>query len=470
MDKSKIRDLHNALAVERPRWIEKSRYYHDDIGSFVASLVGPGDSVLEIGCGIGGLIGSLKCRFAVGVDLSEAMIRLARQRYGSCRFVTGDAEDLPLRSTFDIVILADTIGFLPDMQKAFEGLGAVTDKRSRVLIMHYNYLWEPVLSFLEAVGLKMPQPVQNWLPIQDIENLLYLSGFEIIRRGYRLLLPVGLPWVSTFFNRFLAKLPVIRRLCLIQWVIAKPLPRPEAPGSVSSSVVVPCRDERGNIRDLVRRVPTMGKSTELIFVDGASTDGTVEEIRKVQKEYPGRNIRLIEQGKAGGKGDAVHMGFERATGDVMMILDADLTVAPEDLPRFFDALVQGKGEFINGTRLVYPMEKQGMRFLNRVANQCFGILFTFSLEQRFTDTLCGTKALWKRDYEKIRMGRDYFGNFDPFGDYDLIFGGARRNLKMVELPVRYRERTYGITKTKRFVHGWLLLKMSWIAMKKLKFI
>lgn len=470
MEKSKIRDLHNALAVERPRWTEKSRYYHDDIRSFMASLVRPENSILEIGCGIGSLIGSLKCRFAVGVDISEEMIRLARQRHRSCHFVAGDAEDIPLRHTFDTVILSDTLGFLSDIQKAFEKLRGVTDKRSRILITHYNYVWEPLLNFLEAVGLKMRQPVQNWLPIRDIENLLYLSGFEIVRRGHRLLLPVRLPWVSTFFNRFLAKLPVIRRLCLVQWVIAKPVARPEGTASISCSVVVPCRDERGNIRDLVRRLPTMGKSTELIFVDGASTDGTVEEIRKTQKEYPDRNIRLIEQGKAGGKGDAVHKGLERATGDVVMILDADLTVAPEDLPKFFDALVQGKGEFINGTRLVYPMEKQGMRFLNRVANQCFGILFTYLLEQRFTDTLCGTKALWRRDYEKIRRGGDYFGNFDPFGDYDLIFGAARQNLKMVELPVRYRERTYGRTKIKRFFHGWLLLKMSWIAMKKLKFV
>jgi hypothetical protein len=419
------------------------------------------------------------------VDLSEEMIRRARQRYRSCRFVAGDAESLPLKSVFDCVVLSDTIGFLPDVQKAFEELRRVTDKRSRVIITHYNYLWEPVLNFLEAVGLKMRQPVQNWLPIQDVENLLYLSGFEVVKRGYRLLLPSGfeivrrghrlllpirIPWISTFFNRFIARLPVIRRLCLVQWVIAKPVARPEADGSVSCSVVVPCRDERGNIGELVRRVPQMGKSTELIFVDGASTDGTLEEIKRAQREYPDRDIRLIEQGEGRGQGDAVHKGFERSTGDVLMILDADLTVIPEDLPKFFEALIQGKGEFINGTRLVYPMEKQGMRFLNRVGNQCFGILFTYLLEQRFTDTLCGTKALWKRDYEKIKRGRDYFGNFDPFGDFDLIFGASRQNLKIVELPVRYRERTYGRTKTKLFFHGWLLLKMSWIAMKKMKFV
>ena len=316
----------------------------------------------------------------------------------------------------------------------------------------------------------MPQPLQNWLPLEDIQNFLFLSGFEVIKKNYRLLFPKRIPWLSSFFNRFLAKLPLIRKLCLVEWVIAKPVGEPEDARSVSSSVVIPCRNEKGNIKEVVRRTPTMGRSTELVFVDGASTDGTVEEIERVQREYPDRNIRLIHQGQPNGKCDAIHKGFARATGDLFLILDADLTVAPEDLPKFFDALVKGKGEFINGTRMVYPMERQAMRWLNILGNKFFGSVFTYLLEQRFTDTLCGTKAFWKRSYEKLRRERSYFGNFDPFGDFELIFGASKLNLKILELPVRYHERSYGTTKIRRFIHGWLLLKVSWIAIKKLKFV
>jgi glycosyltransferase involved in cell wall biosynthesis len=331
-------------------------------------------------------------------------------------------------------------------------------------------LWEPVLKFAERVGLKMAEPTQNWLPLEDLQNLIYLAGFEVIKKGYRFLLPAKIPVLSAFFNQFLAKLPLIQKLCLVEWLIAKPVSRPRDAATVTTSVVIPCRNERDNIEDAVLRTPPLGASTELIFVDGVSNDGTVQEIERMQKAHPEKKIRLVHQGAAKGKCDAVYKGFAAAKGDVLMILDADLTVPPEDLPKFFHALIDGKGEFVNGTRMVYPMDKQAMRFLNLLGNKFFGLVFSYLLEQRFSDTLCGTKVLWKKDFEKIRDGRAYFGEFDPFGDFDLIFGASKQNLKIVEIPVRYRERVYGITKIRRFFHGWLLLRMCWIAMKKLKFV
>jgi glycosyltransferase involved in cell wall biosynthesis len=226
----------------------------------------------------------------------------------------------------------------------------------------------------------------------------------------------------------------------------------------------------------------MGSHTEIIFVDGNSNDGTVEMIEEVIRENAGRrDVKLIHQVPPGsadgaghgkmlklGKGDAVRKGFAAAQGEVLMILDADLTVPPEDLPKFYLALVEGSGDFINGSRLVYPMEREAMRFLNKLANKAFGALFTWLIEQRLKDTLCGTKVLLKRDYERIVAGRSFFGDFDPFGDFDLLFGAAKQSLKIVEVPVRYRERTYGDVKIRRFKHGLLLLKMSAIAFAKLK--
>jgi glycosyltransferase involved in cell wall biosynthesis len=338
------------------------------------------------------------------------------------------------------------------------------------VITHVNHLWEPVLRLAQRLGLMTPQKRQNWLALADIENLLFLSGFEVIKSGYRLLLPVWVPFVSWIANRLVAKLPGVRKLCLVQYVIARALPRPAAAADeYSVSVVIPCRNERGNIESAVQRTPEMGRATELIFVDGNSTDGTAPEIERVANLYANRRtIRLLHQGDGIGKGDAVRKGFAAAAGDVLMILDADLTVPPEDLPKFYAALATGKGEFINGTRLVYPMERQAMRTLNLVGNKFFSLAFTWLLEQRFRDTLCGTKVLFRRDYEKIVANRHYFGDFDPFGDFDLIFGASRLNLKIVEVPVRYRERTYGTTNISRFRHGWLLLRMCLVAFRKLK--
>jgi hypothetical protein len=342
--------------------------------------------------------------------------------------------------------------------------------RSRIIVSYYNYLWEPLLRAAECLGWKMPQPVQHWLPRPDVENILRLSGFDVVRTASLVLFPLAIPVVAPLCNRILARLPGLQRLALMQVVIARPAPRRREPDDVSVSVVIPCRNERGSIADAVARVPAMGRHTELIFVEGHSTDGTLEAIGAAIRAYPERAITLIRQRDRAGKGDAVRQGFAHATGDVLMILDGDLTVRPEDLPRFFRALIEGHGELINGSRLVYQRQEQAMRFLNLVGNKVFSWLFSFLLDQRFRDTLCGTKVLFRCDYARIAANRAYFGDFDPFGDFDLLFGAARLNLKIAELPVRYLERSYGTTSIQRFRHGWLLFRMCLLAMRRIKFV
>jgi len=348
--------------------------------------------------------------------------------------------------------------------------GEVTKPETRVIITYYNYFWEPLLSLGEKIGLKMPQGYQNWLTLDDLENLLYLNNYEVVRKGMRFLFPKYIPLFSGFLNRYVAKLPLLKRLCLIQYIVAKEQGAGISdPIQYSCSVIIPCKNESGNIEAAVTRTPQMGRHTELIFVDGNSTDGTVDEIQEMISKYGGqKDIKLIHQGNGVGKGDAVRKGFAAAKADILFVLDADLTVPPEDLPKFYLALTEGKGEFINGTRLVYPMEKDAMRFLNKLANKWFSLIFSWLLEQGIKDTLCGTKVLFRTHYQKIAEGRIFFGDFDPFGDFDLLFGAAKLNLKIVEVPIRYKERTYGNIKIHRFKHGWLLLKMCGVAFKKLK--
>jgi glycosyltransferase involved in cell wall biosynthesis len=318
----------------------------------------------------------------------------------------------------------------------------------------------------ELLGLKMPQQHQNWLSTEDIGNLLFLANFQVVKTECRLLIPKRIPWLSDTINRYVASVPGIRRLCLCRYIVARPMkmkPRTD----LSTTILIPCRNERGNIEPAVQRIPAFGTPQEIIFVDGHSTDGTQDEIRRVMGEYPDKDIQFVVQ-DGEGKGDAVRKGFSMAKGDILMILDADLTVPPEDLPKFYRALSEDQGEFINGCRLVYPMEEQAMRFLNLLGNKFFSMMFTWLLNQRFKDTLCGTKALLREGYERIASQRDYFGEFDPFGDFDLIFGAVKHNLKVAEIPIRYRERRYGHTNIRRFRHGWLLLKMTLFAYKKIK--
>jgi len=271
--------------------------------------------------------------------------------------------------------------------------------------------------------------------------------------------------IGRLINRFLAPLPLIRQLCLRHFTVCRSLRR--LADVRSASIIIPARNERGNIEAAVKRIPRFAERLEIIFVEGHSKDGTWEEIERVAAAYPDREIKAMRQPGAG-KGDAVFAGFDAARGDVLMILDADLTMPPEQLPKFWDAIRSGKGEFVNGSRLVYPMEQEAMRFLNLVANKAFSLLFTWLLSQRFTDTLCGTKAVCRSDYARIKAARSYFGDFDPFGDFELIFGASKLGLKAVEIPIRYASRTYGETQISRFRHGFMLLRMVLFAFMRIK--
>jgi glycosyltransferase involved in cell wall biosynthesis len=298
---------------------------------------------------------------------------------------------------------------------------------------------------------------------------LSLEDFDIVRTLSEILFPVKIPLVSYLANRYCAKVFPFRFFCLTNILVVRKMPALEVlPEKPKVSVIVAAKNEAGNIKSVIQRTPEMGGGTELIFVEGGSSDNTFEAIKKEIVKNPDKKTFVYQQtGK--GKGDAVRLGFSKAAGDILMILDADMTVPPESLPMFYNALVNGKGEFINGVRLVYPMEKEAMRFWNLVGNKFFSVAFSWLLGQTIKDTLCGTKVLSKKNYEKLAANRSYFGDFDPFGDFDLIFGAAKQNLKIVDLPIRYRDRHYGDSNIARWRHGILLLRMVIFAAKKIKF-
>jgi len=465
---------YDRFAAERDRWRSRSRAYYDALERLVRFIVPEGASVLEVGCGTGDLLAALRPADGVGVDLSPRMIDIARRKHPQLHFEVADAESLDSPAlagrTFDYIVLCDVVGALTDVWSAFRALRKVCNPRTRVVVTYYNFVWEPVLKTAEKLGLKMPVAQQNWLGMEDLENLLELNHFEIIRSGTAQLFPARAPLLAPVANRYLAWLPGLRALALTQYFVCKPAAGggPVPTRDYSCTVVVPCRNERGNIDDIVSRTPEMGKGTEIVFVDGDSTDGTVEAIQRHIDAGTRPRLRLVRQGGGLGKGDAVRKGFAAATGDVLFILDADLTVPPEDLPKFYAAIAEGKAEFVNGSRLVYPMDGEAMRFLNSLGNKFFGLALSAILEQRLKDTLCGTKVLFRRDYERLAAARSFFGEFDPFGDFDLLFGAAKQNLKIVELPIRYRARTYGETKISRFRHGALLARMTLHAFRKFR--
>lgn len=472
--KAEVRSYFDQIAAQIDRWNQRNQYYYQDLDRLHQFFIPPGRRVLEIGCGTGNLLAALDPAIGVGIDFSEPMIQIAQAKYPHLQFYCLDAETLspddlnPAEFQFDFIVLSGVLGHLSDVQQVLTRLHPFCHPRTRLLLTFHNFLWQPLLHFAEKIGQRRPQPAQSWLSMTDVQNLLQITGYLPLRSNRRFLCPKQIPVIAPFLNRFLAHLPILNHLGLTNYIVAKPQ-FGATTRNYSCSVIVPARNEAGNIRDAIARLPHLGSHTEVIFIEGHSQDETWNEIQNVVSQgHPHFTLKALQQtGK--GKGDAVRLGFAQATGDILMILDADLTVQPEDLPHFFEVIARDRGEFINGSRLVYPRSGKAMPWLNNWANKFFSLAFSFLLGQPIKDTLCGTKVLRRDDYEKIAAGRSYFGDFDPFGDFDLLFGATKLGLHLVDVPVRYQPRTYGTSNIAHVREGLVLLRMCVYASRKIKF-
>jgi SAM-dependent methyltransferase len=440
--------------------------YRAILAHYYGLLIPAGASVLEIGCGSGELLKRLKARRKVGIDLSPKQVDAARFHCPEAEFHVQTGETLELGERFDFIIVSETLNQAADVQLLLERLHAVSHPGTRLIVNYPSALWRPAFGVASALGMKPRAPQSNWLTTADVKGLMELADWTPVVTQPRILWPAEALGIGTFLNRWLA--PVFTWFCLTVFCVSRSS-RLKPIGPLTVSVIIPARNEAGNIEAAVRRTPNMGAGTELIFVEGHSRDNTWEEIQRVARDFPELRIKILQQ-TGRGKGDAVRAGFAVAEGELLMILDADLTVPPEEMIKFYDAVASGRAEFANGSRLVYPMEKAAVQFLNMCANKTFGILFTWMLGQPLKDTLCGTKVLRRTDWERIVANREYFGDFDPFGDFDMLFGAAHLNMKIVDVPVRYRERTYGSTNIQRWRHGTLLLRMILFAARKIKFV
>src|SRR6059058_1810382 len=471
--RKRTRDHLAKIAARRETWINRNRYYYQLLNRLLRFLVEPQKKVLSVRCDIGNLLAVVGPSKGKGIDICAEMVEIARQRNPSCEFAVAFPDKAEFRSLFEPAekfdyILFNNVGDTVDVLQALRNLRPLCLRHTRLLVETYNHLWEPLVTSAEWAGMKVPRMEQNWLSTADIQNLMKLAGFEALETHRIVILPKYVPLLSAFLNRFCARLPLLKRLCMTQVVLGRLLPASVPKEELSVSVILPCKDEKGNVEDAARRIPQLGRQTEIIFCDDQSTDGTAEEVLRVQLLYPEKEIRL-ERGPGVCKSRNVWTGFNAATGDILMILDADLTTIPEELPFFIDVIVSGQAEFVNGSRLVYPVPKGAMTGANMLGNKFFSVAFTYLLGQRVKDTLCGTKVLWRGDWERIKPMLGSWGIKDRWGEYELLFGAAKLNLKILDLPVHYQERIYGSTKMTRVLrNGLVMLKMCWHGFLKLK--
>ena len=471
----KISNFYDNIAKSRKKWIKKSSAFHKEDSLNFNEFILPRSKVLELGCGTGNLLKSVNPSHAVGVDISKEIIKEAKKEHKEIKFFHGDISKLSSildrNEKFDYIILSDTIGYLEDIQTTLESLHQYCNKETRLIISYYSPMWTPIFSLATLFRFKMPEIKTQLMNLNDIKNFLNIANFDVVRLEKKILSPLKLFGIGRIINRYLATMPILSFFCLRHYVVARSLKKACKEEYNSASIIIPCKNEEGNIEQAIARLPKFSKNLEVIFVEGNSKDKTWEKIQVIKKKYNTQGsrfkIRSFKQ-KGKGKADAVFMGFEKAKNEVLFILDADLTVPPEELPKFWKKISCGEAEYLNGTRLIYPMDNDAMRFLNYLANKMFSVIFSWILSQRYTDTLCGTKVITKKNYQKIKIKNKDLGNFDPFGDFFIIFGSSRLCLKMKEIPIRYKARSYGETQISRFSHGLMLIKMVIFAFFKIK--
>jgi SAM-dependent methyltransferase len=458
------RDYFLALLRRDPRFASGRRYLRGEISHVMRRLVPDDARVLEVGIGGGHVLAALPNRIRHGIDLLPEAVEMSRRLDPRMEVTLGNVLTFSSPDRYDAIICDRLLHSVADVQRMLDNLSAHLEEGGRIYLTCFNFLWGLPLAAATRLGLIERAPPENWFSQSALDNLFVLAGLETVHFEDRVLVPFDVPAL----NKFAAQLPPFRHGSLYRTYVLRRR-RVQRATSPTVSVIVPARNEAKNIAGAVARTPLMGAETEIVFVEGGSTDGTWGEIQRMIESYRGPLKLKAYQQSGKGKGDAVRLGFEKASGSMLMILDADLTVPPEELPKFYDAMASGLTDYVHGTRMVYPMEDEAMRFLNRAGNTFFARTFSFLLDQPIKDTLCGTKVIWKEDYQRLARARAYFGKLDPFGDFDLIFGARKLNLKIMEIPIRYKSRVYGETNISRFRDGALLLRMTALAARKIKF-
>ncbi|OUU27996.1 MAG: hypothetical protein CBB97_05285 [Candidatus Endolissoclinum sp. TMED37] len=472
-----IKDFFNSTKMNRDKWLKKGKTFHTEDIRFLKEIIPEKSNILELGCGNGHLLSSLKPNYGLGIDFSKKLVEEAKKKYKELNFIEADIEKLPInlnsKIKFNFVIICDTIGYLEDITETLDNLHKYFNEDTRLIVSYYSPLWLPLLNIATLLKLKMSNINSTLLGTSDIFNFLENSKYQTVRIDRKILIPFSIFGIERLINRYIAPLPLFSNICLRHYNISRSIKAIERTKKKSASIIIPCKNERGNIRNAIERLPKFTNKIEVIFVEGNSSDGTWEEIQKVMKDNKKNknkiDIKAFKQ-PTRGKADAVFYAFEKASNDILIILDGDLTVAPESLEKFWKKISSGEAEYVNGSRLIYPMDNNAMRFLNYIANKIFSVLFSWLLGQRFTDTLCGTKVLSRKNYIRAKNKNKDLGNFDPFGDFFLIFGASRLCLKITEVPIRYKAREYGETQISRFSHGALLIKMVIYAFLKIKAI
>jgi GT2 family glycosyltransferase/predicted small secreted protein len=441
--KEEIKNHFNTISADYDYWKSRNYYYYSLIKEFFKKNIPAGSSVVEFGCATGDILAACNPKRGLGLDVSSNIIEVAKTKYPCYEFKVVDVEKFSTTEKFDYVIMSDLLDHLSDIAAAIENANNLLSAEGKLVITTINPLWNPVFGLLERLRLKMPEGPHCFIPNSFIKFFCQLKGFKNISIGATVFIPKKIPFFSDSLNKIIPAMPLINRLCWVQTLIAQK--GEVSKKELSYSIIIPTYNEEKNIEDCIKRIPKLEKDYEILVVDDGSRDNTPRILEKIQKINP--NLRSIRLSSNNGKAYAVEEGIRHAQKDIIVILDADMSVAPEDLTLFIEPIERGLADFVNGTRLIYNMEKKAMDQMRRIANFLLAILFSLLLKIRITDALCGTKAFLKKDFREINISGE------RWGDLVLLWTAQNKGLRIVEVPIRYYARRSGNSKMHFFYDG-----------------
>lgn len=448
-NKEEVRNHFEAIAVEYDYWKKRNNYYYSLLKGFFKKHIPAGSSVVEFGCATGDILASCQPKRGLGIDLSEAFVELARKKHPQYQFIAADAEKFSGEEKFDFCIMSDLLDHVSDIPAVIERAHEILKPGGKLIISTINPLWNPVFGVLERLHMKMPEGPHCFIPNRFIEFFCQMNGFKTTK-GALIFIPVRIPLISPLLNKIMPRVPVILETCWVQTLVAQKLQGPQK--KTSCTILITVYNEEKNIEACIRRIPALNREYEILVVNDGSTDATASIVDKLQREF--KDLRMISFEQNKGKAIAVEKGIEEARKDAVVILDADMAVAPEEIPLFLEPLDTNVADFVNGTRLVYDMEKKAMAQIRRIANYTLALMFSAVIKCRITDTLCGTKAFLKKNFMGIKISEE------RWGDLVLLCAASSKGLRIAEIPISYHTRIAGESKMRFFSDGALFMRYT----------
>ncbi len=433
--------------IKRLNFIQKKFFLFKEISTFLNNCLDHTKNIF-IFCAGNSILGQ-------NIDSNKIFIKEIDEQYqikhkDNIHYVNENIENI--LSDCDTVVISD-IEHQLNPAKNLLNLSRIVGDNTKIILLSKNMVWMILIKILKLFFSFSPKK-NNFLPSSYLDNLYSSCNLELIRQEKIIALPINIPFLTKIINRIF-RLPLLNFFCMSNIaILKKKIKNSSNHKDLKISFIIPCKNEQDNIKVFEQKINENTEPDEYLFGDDNSSDKTSDEIDKLIEKLSDKKI-IKYNGPGICKSENVYKGIDLSSGDIIVIYDADHTVSFEDIKFSVSIMKKTNVDFINCTRMIYPQKDGAMKFANFIGNTIFASLFSLLFKKKITDTLCGTKIFYKKDWEKIKENTSQWGMKDLWGDFDLLIGAYKNNLKITEVPVTYYERRENETKMTSLISNTL---------------